>query len=148
MNNAMTRRNFVSMSAAMMALGLVGCGSSATSDSSSDGASSGESAKKKVAIILDGPANDGGWNASCYQAMLDAAEELGWESAYSESVEQANWATTMENYLDQGFDLLFMPGNEFTDVSKQVGADYPDAHICLLNSEVAASNTVGLVPDA
>ena len=41
MNNAMTRRNFVSMSAAMMALGLVGCGSSATSDSSSDGASSG-----------------------------------------------------------------------------------------------------------
>ena len=147
MNNAMTRRNFVSMSATMMALGLVGCGSSATSDSSSDGASSGESAKKKVAIILDGPANDGGWNASCYQAMLDAAEELGWESAYSESVEQANWATTMENYLDQGFDLLFMPGNEFTDVSKQVGADYPDAHICLLNSEVSASNIVGLVPD-
>ena len=135
------------MSAAMMALGLAGCGSSASSDSSSDGAASGESTKKKVAIILDGPANDGGWNASCYQAMLDAAEELGWESAYSESVEQANWATTMENYLDQGFDLLFMPGNEFTDVSKQVGADYPDAHICLLNSEVSASNIVGLVPD-
>ena len=135
------------MSAAMMALGLAGCGSSASSDSSSDGAASGESTKKKVAIILDGPANDGGWNASCYQAMLDAADELGWETAYSESVEQANWATTMENYLDQGFDLLFMPGNEFTDVSKQVGADYPDAHICLLNSEVSSSNIVGLVPD-
>ena len=103
--------------------------------------------RSKVAIILDGPANDGGWNASCYQAMLDAANELGWETAYSESVETANWARPRGDYLDQGFDLLFMPGNEFTDVSKQVGADYPDAHICLLNSEVSSSNIVGLVPD-
>ena len=147
MNNAMTRRNFVSMSAAMMALGLVGCGSSATSDSSSDGASSGESAKKKVAIILDGPANDGGWNASCYQAMLDAAEELGWESAYSESVEQANWATTMENYLDQGYDLIFAPGNQYTDAVKQVAKDYPDAHFCILNDTVKDTNIESLMPN-
>ena len=135
------------MSAAMMALGLAGCGSSASSDSSSDGAASGESTKKKVAIILDGPANDGGWNASCYQAMLDAAEELGWESAYSESVAQSDWATTMENYIDQGYDLIFAPGNQYTDAVKQVAKDYPDAHFCILNDTVKDTNIESLMPN-
>ena len=140
MNTQLTRRGFLA-AAGVLAAGLVGCGSS------NDDTASQDEGKHKVAIILNGPANDGGWNAACYQAMLDAAEEMGWDSAYSESVAQSEWATTMENYIDQGFDLLFMPGNEYTDVSKQVSADYPDAHICLLNAEVSDANIVGLVPD-
>ena len=81
--------------------------------------------KKKVAIFLDGPINDGGWGASCYKAMTDAADALGWDTAYSESVATADWATTMENYIDQGYDLIFAPGNQYTDAVKQVARTIP-----------------------
>ena len=120
------------MGASVLGLGLVGCGGS-DGGSTDGGVSSG---KKKVAMVTDGQINDGGWDASCYKAMTDAADEAGWDTAYSESVAQSDWATTMENYIDQGYDMVFLPGNQYTDVVKQVGKDFPDAHLCILNSAV------------
>ena len=100
-----------------------------------------------MAIFLDGPINDGGWGASCYKAMTDAADALGWDTAYSESVATADWATTMENYIDQGYDLIFAPGNQYTDAVKQVAKDYPDAHFCILNDTVKDTNIESLMPN-
>ena len=34
----------------------------------------------KVAMICDSSINDGGWGAACYNAMIAAAEKMGWES--------------------------------------------------------------------
>lgn len=138
------RRQFLgAMGASVLGLGLVGCGGS-DGGSTDGGASSG---KKKVAMVTDGQINDGGWDASCYKAMTDAADEAGWDTAYSESVAQSDWATTMENYIDQGYDMVFLPGNQYTDVVKQVGKDFPDAHLCILNSAVEQENVVSLVPN-
>ena len=137
------RRQFIGvMGASVLGLGLVGCGGSDGSDQGGDGEK-----KRKVAIFLDGPINDGGWGASCYKAMCDAAEELGWETAYSESVAQSEWATTMENYIDQGYDLIFAPGNQYTDTVKQVANDNPDSKFCVLNDTVQADNIESLMPD-
>ncbi len=65
-------------------------------------------------MFLDGPVNDGGWGASCYGAMVESAKQHGWETAYSESVAQADWVSTMQNYVDQGYDLIVAPGNQYT----------------------------------
>ena len=110
----LNRRQFIgTMGATALGLGLVGCGGSGSADSGSGTTDGSDGAKKKkVAIFLDGPINDGGWGASCYKAMTDAADALGWDTAYSESVATADWATTMENYIDQGYDLIFAPGNQ------------------------------------
>ena len=144
----LNRRQFIgTMGATALGLGLVGCGGSGSSDSGSGTTGGSDGAKRKVAIFLDGPINDGGWGASCYKAMTDAADELGWDTAYSESVAQSDWATTMENYIDQGYDMVFLPGNQYTDVVKQVGKDFPDAHLCILNSAVEQENVVSLVPN-
>ena len=137
------RRQFIgAMGATVMGLGLAGCGSTAASGSGSAAAGS-----KKVAIFLDGAINDGGWGASCYKAMKDAAKELGWSTAYSESVAQSDWATTMENYIDQGYDLIFAPGNQYTDAVKQVASENPDTHFVILNDTVKTDNVESLMPD-
>ena len=34
----------------------------------------------RVAMICDSSISDGGWGMSCYNAMVDAAEEHGWET--------------------------------------------------------------------
>lgn len=138
----LNRRQFVgAMGASILGLGLVGCGSGNGADSGSS------SENKKVAIFLDGPINDGGWGASCYKAMIDSAAELGWDTAYSESVSQSDWATTMTNYIDQGYNLIFAPGNQYTDTVKQVATDNPDARFVILNDTVQTDNIESLMPN-
>ncbi|MDY4691077.1 MAG: BMP family protein [Atopobiaceae bacterium] len=138
----LNRRQFLGAAGAtFLGLGLAACGSEGGD------ATTGSADAKKVAIFLDGPINDGGWGASCYKAMTDAAKELGWETAYSESVPQSDWATTMENYIDEGYSLIFAPGNQYTDAVKQVAADNPDMKFVLLNDTVKTDNVESLMPN-
>ena len=131
----------------LAALSLTGCGSGGSGDSAGGEGASGDNEKLKVAMVIDSPSSDGCWGASCYQAMTDAASDLGWDTAYSESVAQADWGTNMQNYVDQGYDLIFMPGNEFSDTVTQVAADNPDSKFAILNDTVQSDNVEGLMPD-
>ncbi len=131
-NNGMTRRSFVGLMgmafAAAAVVPLAGCSSSG--DGSSDSGS--ESQSHKAAMIINGPMNDGGWFAACYEAMTGAADDLGWDTAYSENVDQADYVTTMQNYVNDGFDLILLPGQEYEDAAKQVAKDNPDAKFAVL----------------
>lgn len=117
--------------ALVLTCGLTGCG-----DEGEAGGAGGSDAPKKVAMFLDGPVNDGGWGASCYGAMCDAAKEHGWETAYTESVTNADWVSTIQSYVDQDYDLIIAPGNQYIDVMVQCAKDNPDAHFCIFNAEV------------
>ena len=65
----LNRRQFLGAAGAtFLGLGLAACGSEGGD------ATTGSADAKKVAIFLDGPINDGGWGASCYKAMTDAAK--------------------------------------------------------------------------
>ena len=44
----------------------------------------------KVALLLSGPANDGGWNAVALQGLKDAEKSYGIETAYTEHVSVAD----------------------------------------------------------
>jgi basic membrane protein A len=132
--------------ACIIAVGLVGCGDD--SSSATDDSASGDSGSKKVAMFIDGPVNDGGWGASCYQAMVDAAAEMGWSTNYAENVAQADWVTTMQGFVDQGYDLIIAPGNQYTDAVKECAADNPDAYFCIFNDEVSdVDNIECTIPD-
>lgn len=122
------------LAACCLVLGLAACGGS--DGGSGDASGSGDSGSKKVAMFLDGPVNDGGWGASCYDAMVQAAKDHGWETAYKESVQQADWVTTMQDFVDQGYDLIVAPGNQYIDAVEQVAKDNPDAHFCIFNAEI------------
>ncbi|MDO4273878.1 MAG: BMP family protein [Eubacteriales bacterium] len=102
----------------------------------------------KVAMLLDSSISDGGWGASCYQAMVDAAEEMGWETAYTDNVKTSDFATVMTDYADLEYDLIFAPGNEYTDAVVQVSEEYPDTYFCLLNGAIETDNVISVMPDA
>jgi len=137
---------------AALALTLAACGSAksgAESGNSSDKSDSSASGKTyKVAMILNSSSSDGGWGASCYQSMLEAAKDRGWESAYSDNVAQSDYATVLNDYCDQGYDMIFAPGNEYSDAVKQVASDYPDVKFCLLNGTIESDNVTSVLPDA
>ena len=129
--------------AAMLAAMLVGCGSAKKEEASEDAA-----AEYKVAMIVNSSISDGGWGASCYQAMVDAAQQRGWETAYTENLATADFVTALTDYADLGYDLIFAPGNEYTDAVIEVAAEYPDTYFCLLNGAVETDNVTSVLPDA
>lgn len=158
------------MTAALMAASLSACQSAApasdttaqTTAAASQASSSAEAPTEsqtsaaadtkekgyKVAMICDSSVSDGGWGASCYQAMLNAAEDCGWETVYTDNVATADYATVMTDYAELGYDLIFAPGNQYTDAVKQVAEEYPEIHFALLNGTVETDNITSILPDA
>ncbi|MFT3984162.1 MAG: BMP family protein [Lachnospiraceae bacterium] len=142
----------VLLSAAMTMAVLTGCAGSkaAVTEAQSETASEAPTEEKtyKVAMICDSTIADGGWGAACYNAMVAAAEENGFETQYSDGIDIADFATNLRSYADLGFDLIFAPGNQYTDAVVEVSADYPDVYFALLNGTVETDNVVSLLPDA
>jgi len=102
----------------------------------------------KVAMVLDSTISDGGWGAACYNAMVAAAKKSGFETKYTDGLATADFSSTMRSYCDLGFDLIFAPGNQYTDAVKEVAADYPKVDFALLNGTVKTGNIVSILPDA
>lgn len=102
----------------------------------------------KVAMICDSSIADGGWGAACYNAMVAAAETNGFETQYTDGITSSDFASSIRSYCDLGFNLIFAPGNQYSDAVKEVAADYPEVKFALLNGTVEADNIVSLLPDA
>lgn len=134
----LNRRQFIgTLGTVGLVAGLAGC--SSDDDEEDDG--------YKIAMVTDTTINDGGWGASCYNAMSGACDELGWTCSYSESVDTADWVTTMQAYVDLNYDLVFAPGNQYSDSIAQCADDNPEAQFCILNDDYTAENVEALVPD-
>ncbi len=148
--------------AIVMVFGLAGCSTKDTpedtpaandisgTDKVTEAASSTPVPEKsyKVAMILDSSISDGGWGAACYNAMLSAAEASGFETQYTDGLTTADFASTIRSYCDLGIDLIFAPGNQYSDAVKEVAADYPNVKFALLNGVVETDNIVSILPDA
>ena len=108
----------------------------------------------KVAMICDSSISDGGWGMACYNAMIAAAEKHGWETAYSDSIEQSAYYDNIVSYCDLGYDLIYAPGNQYTDAVLQAAEEYPEVAFALLNgaestpSKAANGNVTSLLPNA
>ena len=137
-----------------MTLALAACGDSGTTTAPSGdagGANEGGDGKTyKIAMVCDSSISDGGWGAACYNAMVAAADELGWETEYADSIAQSDYVNQITSFCDLGYDMVFLPGNQYTDATKQVAADYPDVCFALLNGtrEDATDNIMSILPNA
>lgn len=132
----------------LVATCLVGCGSNSDSQGNDSDSDEGSSNGYKVAMLVNSSISDGGWGASCYQAMVGAAKEVGWESAYTDNVKTADYVTVITDYADQGYQLIFAPGNEYSDAVAQAAEEYPDVYFCLLNGQLETDNITSVLPDA
>ena len=107
-----------------------------------------------VAMICDSSISDGGWGTSCYNAMIDAAEKCGWETMYSDSIAQSAYYNTIVSYCDLDVDMIYAPGNQYTDAILQAAEEYPEIAFALLNGEESTpekavnKNVSSLLPDA
>lgn len=108
----------------------------------------------KVAMICDSSISDGGWGSACYNAMIDAAEKEGWETAYTDSIAQNEYYDSIVAYCALDYDLIYAPGNQYTDAVLQAAEEYPDICFALLNgadttpAQAVNGNVTSLLPNA
>lgn len=130
---------------------LAGCGGQKTSEppkgqsqETPKADSSGTSGKKlKVALLLPGPINDMGWNASAYEGIKKAEKDLGVEVAYRERVSQSEQLEAFRAYAAQGYDVVIGHGFEFGEAAKKVAPEFPKVKFIVTSSDISQPPNLG-----
>ena len=139
-----------------MTLSLVACGGNTNTDANQGGDDANTDGEKtyKVAMICDSSINDGGWGAACYNAMVKAAEAKNWTYEVTDSISQDAYYDSIVAYCALGYDMIYAPGNQYTDAVLQAAEEYPDIAFALLNgaedtpAKAVNGNVSSLLPNA
>lgn len=102
-----------------------------------------QKAKFKIAALLPGPINDGGWNASAYDGIQKAGKELGAEVVYRESVPQSDFEEAFRAYASQGYNVIIGHGFQFGDAAKKVAKEFPKTTFLITDSNISQDPNVG-----
>ena len=99
----------------------------------------------KVLLVTDvGGINDQSFNASAWEGMQRAADELGVEIKYIESKTDADYAPNLTMGVDDGYDLIIGVGWMMADQLGEVAADYPDQKFAIIDNGSVGDNVVGV----
>ncbi len=100
----------------------------------------------KVALLLDGPINDQGWNQGAYDGLAAIKTKYLADVAYSESVARADMETAFADYAARGYSVVIAHGFEFSDAAEKVAAQYPDTIFLVTHGKSGLSgNNVGTI---
>lgn len=92
----------------------------------------------KVGQVTDvGGIDDKSFNAMAWKGMQKAAEELGVQVDYLESQQQADYASNITQFVEQGYDMLVTVGFLLTDATQKFAKEYPDIYFAGLDQSYA-----------
>ena len=134
------RRQWIAISLVIVALAACACGSSRSSGGSDTAASSTATDKPpKVAVVLYGPANDGGWNTTWTAAVdkLKAAVPGAQVTVVPNVNPGAQAQKTLSTLGQQGYGLVVVTGGYTTADFKKATATYPNTqYVNLFGTDV------------
>ncbi len=120
--------------AGFMATSLVACSSGSTSTSTSTGGE--EKSDMKVAMVTDyGDITDQSFNQTTYEACKDWASANGVEFNYFKPAtnDDADRVASIEEAIEQGYNVIVMPGYAFAPAVVEVAPDYEDVKFVALD---------------
>lgn len=159
--------------AVVMCLSLVACGASndtaandaatndaATTDEAAEGEATGETVK--IGMVTDvGGVNDKSFNQTSWEGLQAlAAEDPTFEVSYLESKTDADYASNIESFIDEDYDLIICVGYMLADATRAAAEANPDQKFaiiddnscadlpnvaCLMFAQAEASYLVGVV---
>lgn len=132
-----------------MVFSLVGCAAKPTEapavEESQPAAQEPEQAAKlRVAMVFPGAINDQSWNQSGYDGLKRIEQELGAEIAYRESVPLTDVEEVLRTFASNGYDLVIGHGDQFSEASKVVAAEFPEINFAVVNGAYTAENLASI----
>lgn len=104
-----------------------------------------EKAKKKVALLLSGPANDQGWNATAVDGLNAIKDKFGLDTTYQENVQIADMEAAFSDYANQGYFLVIGHGFQFGEPAAKVSANFPEQFFMATESNSKTKNMSSFV---
>ena len=99
----------------------------------------------KIALVTDtGGIYDQSFNASAWEGMLRAKEELDVEIKYFESRTDADYEPNLRTAVDDGYDLIIAVGWTMADTLQKVAGYYPDQKFAIIDHESVGENVAGI----
>jgi basic membrane protein A len=133
-----TRKVRLLTAAIVLAVLAAGCRGSRDGSQSKSGDSS-----YKVGLLMSGPMNDGGWNASAYEGLGEIKNKYpDVQVSYQEGIPASDYEEIFRTYASQGYTLVFGHGYEFGDAALKVAKDFPDVKFCVTSTDVSAAPNV------
>ena len=115
----------------VMVLALVACGGKDNGDANNDGKTT-----EKVAMITDyGDITDQSFNQTTYEACKAFAEDNDIEFNYFKPAgdNTADRVAMIEKAVDEGYNVIVMPGYAFAETIKETAELYPDVTFIALD---------------
>jgi basic membrane protein A len=100
------------------------------------GDSGGGEAEFKVALILPGPMNDGGWSATAYNGLKDLEKNHGVKIAFTESVSNSDAEEIIRGYALQEYNWIVAHSFTYGDIVKKVAQDFPDIYFTVNSTNI------------
>ncbi|MEM2896704.1 MAG: BMP family protein [Nitrososphaerota archaeon] len=85
-----------------------------------------EKPKVKVAMIIPGSIQDGGWSQMAYFSTAEIARRFGVESSYSEWISAADAERVSREYIDAGYNVIIFHGGEYIPVGEKLAPNFPE----------------------
>ncbi|MDR1862392.1 MAG: BMP family protein [Treponema sp.] len=133
-----TRKERLLTAAIALAVLVAGTAAAGGGSQSKGGASS-----YKVGLLMSGPMNDGGWNASAYEGLTEIKNKYpDVQISYQEGIPASDYEEIFRTYASQGYNLVFGHGYEFGDAALKVAKDFPNVKFCVTSTDVSAAPNV------
>lgn len=84
-----------------------------------------EKPKIKVAVLIPGSTQDGGWGTLAYLATGEIARRFGVETSYSEWIGVADAERVAREYIDAGYNVIILHGGEYFAIGDKMAPKFP-----------------------
>lgn len=99
----------------------------------------------KVALLVNGSINDGGFNQAGYRGLQAVERELAAKISYSEKVSVADAEPALREYAEQGYRVVFAHSFEYGDPVLKVAGDYPETYFVVWTGIVSQAPNVASI---
>lgn len=102
----------------VLSLFLAGCGPEAGPGE--------DEVEYKLAALFPGSIQDADYNTLGYMTTEKVGEEYGIEIAYSEQIAVPDVERVMKEYIDGGYNIIWIHGSQFNGAALEIGDEFPD----------------------
>ena len=123
--------------AGAVALAVAGCGGApaATTGSDAGSASGSASADYKVKMVTDmGGVNDQSFNQLAWEGLQKLQKDTGIPTGYTESKQEADYATNLDKAVDDGNNLVWGIGFAMADAIQTAAKQNPDVNFAIIDN--------------
>lgn len=100
---------------------------------------------EKVGLLVPETINDQVWGTKGYKGLLKIQSQLSVDVFYKEAMDhEAEVAKAIEEFSEQGVNLIFGHGSEYAPWFNKLADQYPDVHFVCFNGDVRGDNVTSL----